>query len=95
MTSNVFNRLVALAESLGVQDEDLDSAVHEMVQESALDKLNSLDEPEDQEEHIEAGEHRASEINNRGLPAQIAFLLEHLSEGEVEQVIRQAGTNVE
>ena len=40
-------------------------------------ELNSLEDEGDQEEHITTQEAWASDINNGGLGAQVAFLVEH------------------
>jgi hypothetical protein len=82
--------LLAHAEKLGLQAEDLDGAVHDLAQESALEELNALDNPRDQEAHISAREEYASAINNGGLEAQLELLLGHNSADEVRRLLDEA-----
>lgn len=58
----------------GIEEADLDSAVHEAVQGAALTRLNSIGDEGLQEDHIAARETEASEINNSGMEAQLDYL---------------------
>jgi hypothetical protein len=70
-------QLVAVCEVRRLEPGDLDTAVHDLAQEIGLGELNSRKDEDDQEEHIATQEAAASDINNGGLEAQVAFLLEH------------------
>ena len=59
-----------------IDAEDLDESVHDAMQEGRLDELNALDGEDDQENHISRVEREASNINNSGLSAQLAFLFQ-------------------
>jgi hypothetical protein len=89
---DTLERLVELAEGLGVDETDLDEVVHECAQGETLDELNGTDAVEEQEEIISGSEERASEINNGGLESQIEYLLLRNSEAEVEELIRSASS---
>lgn len=56
---------------------NLDERVHEVCQALTLEALNSTDDEAEQERIISAAESRASEINNQGEAAQLAFLASH------------------
>lgn len=47
-----------------------------MMQELHLDELNSIEDEDEQLDHIEEVESMASDINNQGQAAQLAFLRE-------------------
>lgn len=81
------DKLVKLAERLGLQPVDLDELVHDLAQELGLDRLNALEDPADQDGHISEQESTASAINNGGLDSQIEFLMEHNGQEVVEQLI--------
>jgi hypothetical protein len=83
-------RLMALAEGLGLEPADLDDAVHDLAQEVGLGELNGLGNAQDQEEHIAAQEASASHTNNGGLDAQVAFLLEHNGHDGTRRLLEQA-----
>jgi hypothetical protein len=78
---------VEYAEGLELDSADLDPAVHDCAQEAGLGTLNSLADAAEQEDHIGAVEADASAVNNGGLEAQIAFLLEHDSAEEVQALL--------
>jgi hypothetical protein len=80
--------LVEYAEASGVDSADLDLAVHDCAQEAGLGTLNSLADAAEQEDHIAAVEADASAVNNGGLEAQLAFLLEHYAAKEVRDMLR-------
>jgi hypothetical protein len=84
-------RLLALAEGLGLEPEDLDMAVHDLAQEVGLAELNAIEDEQDQEDHIGGQEEMASAINNGGLGEQLEFLLEHNSYHELEALLRGLG----
>jgi hypothetical protein len=78
------------AEDRGLTEQDLDEPVHDLVQELGLGELNSIEDEDEQEGHISAGERFASRINNGGLERQVAFLLQHNGGLEgVRQLFRQ------
>jgi hypothetical protein len=81
------DELVELAESLGVEPEDLDVIVHEVAQDCSLGELNSTDDEDEQEEIISGSEGRASTINNGGLESQLEFLVERWGEDEVRAAL--------
>jgi hypothetical protein len=82
--------LVAYAEQLGLESADLDLLVHDVAQEAGLGALNSLEGDDAQEGHVAAVEAEAAAVNNGGLEAQVAFLLDHDSADNVKDLLRQA-----
>jgi hypothetical protein len=79
--------LVAYAEGLGLESGDLDMAVHDLSEALALNGLNEVEDPADQEEYVGVHEECASAINNAGLRNQVGFLLQHNSEGDVRRLL--------
>ena len=65
---------LGLASSHGVTPHDLDPLVHECAQLHSQSDLNDTDDSDEQEAIIEGAERLASNVNNDGLEAQIAFI---------------------
>jgi hypothetical protein len=80
-------RLLQVTRRLAIKSEDLDEFVHETAQEINLDRLNALEHPDDEDEHIREVEVYASEINNGGVEYQLAFLLRHRPFEAVKQLL--------
>jgi hypothetical protein len=74
-------RLAALARRLGVPGGALDEEVHALAQELTLTERNAVGGPGGQEDLLAGSERRAADVNNGGLDAQLAFLLEHNPRG--------------
>ncbi|SEM77577.1 hypothetical protein [Streptacidiphilus jiangxiensis] len=84
------DRLVALAEELGLEETDLDEAVHDAASHYASDSSNdqgAADLPLGEALHEVAGL-RAAEINNGGLDSQIHYLVGQYGTKETEAMIR-------
>jgi ribonuclease PH len=81
--------LVALAESNGWADGDLDDVVYDAAVSAGLAEVNATDDEEEQEDQIGNAERSASDTNNEGLEGQIRFLLASgaLREGELEAML--------
>lgn len=95
--SDLTPTFVGYIERLGLDASDLDELVHEM---KGAERAASYNSGIDDEEHglsaddeldafDEAYSDEASEINNGGLEAQVAFLLEALGEVELTREARR------
>ncbi|MFE0357460.1 hypothetical protein ACFW2K_26045 [Streptomyces nigra] len=86
-------RLLAIAESLGVDPVDLDEAVHDAADMYASDECNATgavgDDAAD-EIYDEAGRQAADEINNQGLQEQVPYLVAQYGARKTENIIRAA-----
>lgn len=87
-------RLVRLAEELGVIYWSLDPYVYDMANDIAADRVNANDFPENEEYwaaynrlHNEADE-IAADVNNGGIEAQLTYLLRGNSEKSLEGILR-------
>ncbi len=88
-------RLVILADELGLEASDLDDAIHDLAQEIGLDDLNSLEDGDDQEAHIAAVERAASNINNGDIENQIEYLLDNDTPESVEELLRRLASEID
>lgn len=59
-----------------VPEDLLDDIIIDMEMDAIVNELNATDDEDRHEEIISGAEHKASEINNRGLEAQIRHILE-------------------
>ena len=83
-------RLLALAEELGLENSDLFGIVHDAASRYASDACNAqdlADGPLGEALHDEAGR-QAAQINNNGLEHQIRYLVAQFGTGGTELVIR-------
>lgn len=86
---DVATRLAILADSLELDPIDLDEVVYDAAAQFGADAANQTDDEDSQERSVEDAEASACDINNAGLPAQVAFLfLAHGTEAAAEQIIR-------
>ena len=78
--------LLSHTKRLGLEAENLDEAVHDSVDGIASSAYNS-GAGEDIDEVHDTASHYASEINNGGLPAQVAYLVEAYGEAGARSTI--------
>ncbi|MFF9074531.1 hypothetical protein ACF1A9_19840 [Streptomyces sp. NPDC014872] len=87
-------RLVAIAESLGVNPTDLDEAVHDAAARYASDACNTAGQAQDDDVaddiYDEAGRQAADDVNNHGLDRQVPYLVAQYGAEEAEEIIRAA-----
>lgn len=70
MTEQILINLVSWA-----PDDALDEVVHIVTQEETLGELNGTADEDEQEAVIATAEHKAAEINNQGIAAQVNYLM--------------------
>lgn len=87
--------LLSLASELAIEPEDLDDLVHDLVQEDGLDELNAIEDANEQDDHITAGEQIAAGINNSGLEEQLTFLFGNLGGHETALRLKRIAANKE
>lgn len=85
-------RLLEIAESLGVDPEDLDDAVHDAAYRYARD-ADAVDDDAAEENYDEAGRQAADEVNNQGLDQQVSYLVAQYGAKGAEEIIRAAVTS--
>ncbi|MET9778603.1 hypothetical protein ABZ023_30865 [Streptomyces sp. NPDC006367] len=86
-------RLLALAESIGIDPVGLYDAVHDAAARYASDHCNATSEAEDpvvaDAIYDEAGR-QAADVNNSGLSGQVDYLVVQYGPRETEEIIRAA-----
>lgn len=89
-------RLLTLAGSLGVDETDLDMAVHDAAAAYASDACNAAGVVDDEAAagviYDEAGRQAADDVNNRGLVHQVSFLVAQYGAPGAEHLIREAAS---
>jgi hypothetical protein len=89
------DRLVTLAQSLGVDGIDLFEAVHDAASRYASDECNNtgaVDDDDAADEVYDEAGHGAAEINNGGLDSQVPYLVSQYGAAEAEEVIRESSS---
>ncbi|MFJ6752385.1 hypothetical protein ACIQNI_30000 [Streptomyces sp. NPDC091266] len=79
-------RLLALAESLGINPADLDMAVHD----AAAGYASAASGAEDDDEPYDEAGRQAAAVNNAGLDKQVTYLVAQNGHEQTERILREA-----
>ncbi|MFJ7489709.1 hypothetical protein ACIQZB_00360 [Streptomyces sp. NPDC097727] len=84
------DRVIVLAESLGVDPVDLYGWVHDAAARYASDECNSSDDAAYGDAAYDEAGRQAADLNNSGLRIQIRYLVAQYGATKTEDVIRDA-----
>ena len=90
-TQNRMNEeLLTICRARGLTEEDLDEFVHDAAASEALPRVNEEARQSKQENLLSDASQKASRINNKGVEAQVEYLVEQRGFDGARQLLEQA-----
>lgn len=90
-TQNRMNEeLLTICRARGLTEEDLDEIVHDAAASEALPQVNEEARQSKQENLLSDASQKASRINNKGVEAQVEYLVEQRGFDGARQLLEQA-----